>query len=472
MNWEWIVQQGLVAGDPSYYSSGKATAEEYAHAVSTAYLNTTDANRREFVDQLWSTGFYEGNKEYWYEDRSGEAGSLEAAALKMGGDAGVGAGTGEEGAGARFSIAGGAELWKNTDTGESYIVYRIPGTDDDPMYLRYLVPSESDLQSFFGPDQNISYNREVTNSSVEWGQTMGLGNTDALANTSENPFAAWSETLATSAKTQPWLLDDDYQALFAQAILEQRELRPDEIALTKWYSEHNEGQRSWMTKFHMDPLSAQQELEANRISAAEYMRSNGLNDIDQELVNYMADKWTQGDWTEQELQWQSKVLTDPYFAAEPLDTDLQKYIDDNSLSYSQTLDEANEVRDMVERWLGTNFGQWSDEQVNDWAGRFRNETDAEEKLMETLKDQKSALFPEYDREADYATISAPWRTMMRNMWGEVPNDSDNVLHQVIRMNDVTEAGQYLTEQGLARDNTTVTNNIQGALSRSFGGSAI
>jgi hypothetical protein len=138
---------------------------------------------------------------------------------------------------------------------------------------------------------------------------------------------------------------------------------------------------------------------------------------------------------------------------------------------TQTMDEGAEVREMVNRWLGTNFGQWTDAQVQEWAGRFRNENDAPERLMELLKDQKQALFPEYDREADYQSIAAPWRNMMTTMWGTLPQDSDTTLHSLINLNDAVEGGKMLTREGLNRGNQQVINNIQGALHTSFGGAA-
>jgi len=59
--------------------------------------------------------------------------------------------------------------------------------------------------------------------------------------------------------------------------------------------------------------------------------------------------------------------------------------------------------------------------------------------------------------------------MIRNMWGEVPDDSDTTLHEVIRMNDAGTAGEMLTKEGLARGNDQTVNTVQAALSRSFGG---
>jgi len=227
-----------------------------------------------------------------------------------------------------------------------------------------------------------------------------------------------------------------------------------------------------MSLYNSDPSEAAQVLTDNRTAQASYMLSVGMSDLDERLVDYMADQVSMGFWSGLEMQKQVRILSDPYFAGEPLDEEFQSYIEDNGISFDLTTDKETEVRNIVTQWLGTNFGDWDDETVASWAGRFRFEPDAKEELIETLKDQKSALFSGYDREADYATISAPWKTMMQNQWGEVPDDSDTTLHNIINMNSATDAGRFLTEEGLKRGNQTVVNSVQGAILNSFGGIAV
>lgn len=66
--WEWLVFYKLIEGDPNYYASGQATAAEYAHAIDIAMGQTRpgSANRKALVDRLWASGYYMGNKAYWY----------------------------------------------------------------------------------------------------------------------------------------------------------------------------------------------------------------------------------------------------------------------------------------------------------------------------------------------------------------------------------------------------------------------
>lgn len=466
MNWQWLIDQGLIQGNAAYYSEGRATAAEYNNAITTAYKNSSGAQRQQFVDMMWATGAFEGDPSYWYGDRTSEAASLGTAAESLA----PSMGTAQEGMDVpRFGIAGGAQLWKNTDTGQSYIIYQVPDTDGDPIYMRWTVPSEADVQSFFGPGQPVIYQRTVTNASDDWLNAVDFGSSTDIANVAENPFDGWSSTLSIESKSQPWILDDDYQTLLAMSVVENRMLTEAEIASTSWYSTHSEGERQWMLIQHSDPMTAQNNIDDGRISVRNLLQQSGVTDPDDQLVDFMADKLTMGQWTKQKLDQQILIMSDPYYKDEPLDTEFRNFISDNDISYTHTSDMENEVRSQVQRWLGTNFGNWSNEQVSEWAGKLRNDPNSAEALVDTLKTQREALFPGYDREADYETIASPWKTMMRNVWGEVPNDSDQTLQNIIRLNDAGEAGKLLTSEGLKRGNDNVVNSVQSALINSFGG---
>lgn len=434
-------------------SSSRTEIREYQTS-----LNDAGASPALVIDGIWGPKTQAAHDE-WGSEVSGEAGG--SATM----------GTGPEGGDPRFGVAGGAELWHDKTTGETYIVYMVPGTESDPVYTRWTVPSQEDVQSFFGPDQPITYAREIESNDPAWGDTIDFGSSDDIRNTSKSPFDSWASTLEAEGASQPWLYDDDYQKLLAMSIIEGRPLTEAEIQSTGWWQDHTSAERGWMLMQHGDPSEAQQSIDDNRIKQLQFLQDSGMSQANPDLANWMADKVTKGEWSAAEMQEQVRIMVDPYYSDRPLNGDLQDYIDDNSLAWDTTQDKETEVRNLVQRWLGTNFGNWDDKQISYWAGRIRNETDGQEVLMELLKDQKMALFPTYDREADYETIASPWRTMMRNAWGEVPNDSDQTLQSIINMNDAAEAGKYLTTEGINRGNEYVVNSVQGALNDSFGGNA-
>jgi len=393
MNWEWLVSEGLIQGDPAYYADGKASAEEINNAVETAYLSADEEQRKQVVDMAWESGGLSGDKSYWYENHGGEVQDFAAAVsgVRVEEDS-----TNEDlegtGTGARFGIPDGAQVWRNSDTGQAYLVYMVPGTEDDPAYMKWYIPDDESLQSFFGPDQPIKYDKDIAGSHDLWTDAVSFGTTNEIPPGNEAPFAAWTETLETESAVQPWILDDDYQKLFAMAIVEGRSLTEAELASTNWYSTHSVGERNWLRQYHGDPSSAQQTIDDNRLSYGEYMRDAGMGDVDDRLINYMADQVSKGLWTDIELQRQVQVLSDPYFEGATVDPALQNFIDDNSISYSQTRDQENEVRNTVERWLGTNFGKWDDSTVSGWANSL-GETSPSMSSMKPLSKMEASTMP-------------------------------------------------------------------------------
>jgi hypothetical protein len=217
--------------------------------------------------------------------------------------------------------------------------------------------------------------------------------------------------------------------------------------------------------FHGDPASAQQLVEDNKIRTLDALSASGVNNPSDELVDLMAQKLTTGDWSQTYYMNQIQAVSDPASGI-AIDNTLDDMVD-SSLDTTQAGEK--EVRDLVLKWLGPTYGVWDDDLVSEWAGKMRNDPDAELHLVEQLKDQKQAMFPGYGRESSYQTIAAPWKGFVQQMWGEQINESDPLFTEVINLNNAGEAGKLLTKEGITRGNDTVVNNVQMALNNSFGG---
>lgn len=366
---------------------------------------------------------------------------------------------------AKFNgIPGEPELWK-ADDGTSYLVYFAEGLDP-PLPMMWEVENESELEAFFGPGKEIVYDKEMTQAQIDSTGAMTWGTSTEIVDTEEDPLEGWASRWERERTVRPYLNDPEIYALYASTALEGRSVTQAELESTDWFQDHSEAERAWITTSASDPLTAQQMIEDNRVAAYDKLRAAGVADPPESLVNYMADQLTTGLWTNEHFNQQVAAVSDPESGID-IDAGITTALDGVEVDTTQEGEDA--VRALVKRWLGTNFGEWDDEQVAVWAGRLRNEDDAEAVLLETLKGQREALFPGYDREADYETIASPWRNMIRNSWGEVPDDSDILLQDIIRMNSAGEAGELLTKEGLKRGNDQTVNTVQAALSNSFGG---
>ena len=454
MDWTWLVSNGLIAGDPYYYAKGQATPDEVANAIETAYKNSTDANRKQLVDMMWGTGVFEGDKSYWYADRRDEVASLGQAAR----------GIVPEGGGQELLNAGGKPQVWNVN-GEAWLVHVTTSTDGTPLRLAWKVEDQEQLQSYFGPGKPIVYNATVSAMPPD---VLDFGMSTELANLTDDPVQAWINQLDVESKTQPWLLDPDYQALSLMAVLENHPLSEAEIASTDWWQNNTSAQRAWMKAYHGDPMTAQKMIDDGRIMARDLLEGAGVANPPDAVINFMADQLTMGEWSQAYFQNQLRAVSDPQSGIK-VDGELSALYDSGELDTTRKYE--TEVRNLYTQWLGPSFGEIDDATASEWAGKFRNDPDATVALTEALKDQKAALFPTCEREMSYESIVSPWRQFVRNAWGETPDENDPMFQSIVNMNNAADASKLLTKEGLMRRNQTVMNRVQSDLLSAFGGTA-
>lgn len=363
-----------------------------------------------------------------------------------------------------MSLPGNPELWKVG--GKDMLVYTVPDSFP-PIYMMWEVPDGEDLQSFFGPDQEIVYDQEMS-----WGEAkrqlgaLVFGTTDELANFDDDPFTSWAYMMETEAQSQPWIMEDDYQALIAMAILEGRTLTDAEIQSTNWWRNNSSAQREWMKLYHGDPEEANRRLEDNRALARQVLTDAGLTGFGEELVEFMADQVTMGNWSETYFNTQVSAISDPE----------SSYAIDEALSAFQeglgtTIEHEDTVTNLVNKWLGPAMGQWSEAEIAEWSGVLRNDPNGEQRLVEMLKNQRMALFPEYeDRNLSYQDIAQPWKNYGFAQWGQQMDETDDMFIQMVKNNDTTLNGQLLRQKGLKQGVGKVVDDANSALLSGTGGS--
>jgi len=386
MSWSWVVSEGLIQGDASYYD-GDPSASDLNNAVEVAYLAADDDQRKKLVDMLWESGSLSGDKTYWYTNRSGEVGDLANSysgytpPVETSGD--DVSGTDDDHLNeARFNgIPGNPELWKSDD-GTSYLVYFAEGMEP-PLPMMWKVENESELEAFFGPGKTITYDHQFTQAQIDSTGGMIWGTSTEIVDTEEDPLEGWASRWERERTVRPYLNDPEIYALYASAALEGRAVTTAELEASEWFQTHSEAERAWITTNASDPLTAQQMIEDNRVAAYDKLRKAGIAEPPTSMVDFMADQLTTGKWTSEMFDQQVKAVADPYSGI-AVDAGVTNAIGKGT--FDTTREEEDRVRATVRRWLGTNFGQWDDATVAEWAGKIRNEDDAAAVLEETLKD--------------------------------------------------------------------------------------
>lgn len=129
----------------------------------------------------------------------------------------------------------------------------------------------------------------------------------------------------------------------------------------------------------------------------------------------------------------------------------------------------DDVRSLATRWLGPVAGKWEDTKVREWAGRLRNDPDAETELVELLKQQRLALLPEYTNEnLTYDDIITPVRNLATQVWQQ-PMDDETMLIDLANMRDYSAMQEKLYREGLKRGVTAVRQQFEQDVLQATGG---
>ncbi len=348
----------------------------------------------------------------------------------------------------RFNgLPGQPEIWEID--GNAYVVYFAPDVEP-PVPLLYTVPSDEDLKSFFG-DATPKFDKKITMDQANQTGAIPFGSTDTIPATEGDPWAGFIERMDRARKTQPWLADPEVFSIISGAWLEGRPPEQWEFEGTDWWQNKTESERDWMWVSLRDPEEAARLTEDNYITVWEAFRSIGLDSVSDDLITYMAEQFTQGHWSKQYLEeQQAAVAGDP--SAVTMDTGLSAFMGEAGITVGDPSLGRNQVLDQFDRWLGPAFAP-SDKQIKEWSAKLRRDPQAGgDSLEQYLRGQRMALFPEYaDESLTYEDIASPWRNFASNIWGQTPDETDDVFQQVIRMNDSIEAGKLLRKEGLNRN---------------------
>ncbi len=361
-----------------------------------------------------------------------------------------------------LNIPGGGEVWKIG--GKTYVVYTVPGSQP-PVYMRWVIPA-NELEALFGPDVTPVYVRTIDDAAAAQLGMLDFGSSVELANFDDDPFLTWAQTMEVEAQSQPWILDDDYQALVAMAILEGRGLTEAEIQSTDWWRDHSKEEREWFKLFNGDPETAQSRLEDNRLRVLQSLLDAGVENPSEGLINYMADQVTMGAWTTTYFNTQLTAVADP-FSPHTLDPELEQYVVADT---GTTREGELTVENLVTKWLGPVHGQWDTALINEWAGKIRNDPDAVVALTDFLRSQRLVLFPEYENEnLTYQDIAAPWKGFVNSMWGQTADETDPLFATLLKNNDAHDNAQLLRKEGLTRGIGKIEQDAQEQMLTSTGG---
>lgn len=236
---------------------------------------------------------------------------------------------------------------------------------------------------------------------------------------------------------------------------------------TDWWQSHTAAQRQWLLLAASDPLTAAQLQRDTRNGVSDLLRLAGVADASDSVIDFIASRFTTGIWTEAYTSLQIRLLSDP-FAAGDLDPELARI----AAGLDTTRAQEDRVIQLVNTWIGPHMARWSKERIAEWAGRLRNDPDAEINLVDVLRNERKVLLPSYADDTwdnvSYADIVSPYRQLFSNVWARAADETDPFFLKVVNTNDHEEAARLLRSEGMDRGVEAVQLDALRGMLRSFG----
>ena len=364
------------------------------------------------------------------------------------------------------TIPAGGEIVKVND--KYYILYQVPESNFSISYEA----SEEDIKGLYP----IDFDKQVFDTLSE-AEFNGLGAIDfgniaelydpRYLTTGVTPWEGFIDYLDKEAELRPWLADEEMVFLLAEATLEGRTVTETEWKTTNWWRTHTQDERDWLLLSQGKSLSelpadALSKVQDDKIAIRNAMIEAGISNPPDDLINWVSNKYTTGEWSNVYTNDQISLVADPSKVGN-LDSNLQAYLAGDTIEYDTTRAGEDRIKQLYKRYLGPIFGDVSQTLIAEEAGKLRNDSDYELTLINKLTQQKKSIFPQYAEDITYEEFAAPWENFTTNQWGQQVDTSSDYFQEVLKLNDSTKASKYLTEKGLQLGVDKVVNEALDAL---------
>ena len=366
----------------------------------------------------------------------------------------------------------GAEVW-DVD-GTLYLAYAVPGAGDlytgSTIWMAYDVVG-NDLFEAGLLTAGFEYKGPNGSPSKSWFDSTAVlaGNTNQLIGMDSDPFASFVETYKEEALLRPWLLDNQFIELQAEAALEDRDISEAEWRATTWYQTHTQAERDWMDIELSDPSEAQRQRDDLELYYKNQLQGLGVNNVPDGLIQWVTNKNITGTWSDLKTAEQLQLFADPYKTGER-DIEMSNFIATSGFGdVDRTAAREKEVVELYRKWLGPSLGALTQEEVSSIAGRLRDDPDYEDALVNSLKQSRLAAFSNYTNpELTYEDIARPWRNLTTSVWGQNADETQGWWQEMVKSNDYSTAQTTLREKGLEQNINQVSVDASQALQNALG----
>ena len=332
---------------------------------------------------------------------------------------------------------------------------------------------EGDLRDFVYVDSSIS------NIAVD---IMGVG-TDGeegyIPAMGTDAITSFLDLVKSTAVDAPWWSDPDYIDEVGKAYIKWGD-NGYELFKTYGSTESGESHADILKKLGYDASTFDAWQEYSQDEDAFYGKVNDyktrLNEIvnakggtlTDEALTYAAEQWAWGRWSASKAATQVTKAVDE-FAFGELDTGFSSTLQGEG--FTKTTIGEGQVRDLMNTWLPESMHADYEAKLSEYAGQIRRNPSFKQQLIEQMKSDRYAMFPQYDKNVAWSRILAGKKSGASRVWGIDANNiksDDPVLLQILGENKPENEAELLRKAGLERGYAGTMADLNRAMVGSFG----
>lgn len=318
-----------------------------------------------------------------------------------------------------------------------------------------------------------SYSKEQWQSYEDAGTVYAAGDIFEIV---DNDFVIENtvNAIADVTANEPWSASQDFQNLVTSLIIEDPANWVSNLAINEDFKGilndygYDMNMYNRYRAYKGDELGKQKLLKES-LNTVKGMLLGLEADLDADTVNWIANKYASGAWSDDYLLQQLTGATQ-YGSIFTLDDDFQNVIDNGVVTMSNKGEE--EVKSLLDTWLPEELHAPYLNNISEYAGKFLNDPDFADTFVEQLKDERYAFNSTWDKEIPWQNIYNNAVTLAEGIWGVVPERGDATIDAILNESDLGKRKEMLRLEGLERGYVDVTGDLINAMGSSLGSGII
>ena len=318
-----------------------------------------------------------------------------------------------------------------------------------------------------------SYSKEQWQSYEDAGTVYAAGDIFEIV---DNDFVIENTVNAIKDVTanEPWSSSQDFQNLVTSLIIEDPANWVSNLAINEDFKGilndygYDMNMYNRYRAYKGDELGKQKLLKES-LNTVKGMLLGLEADLDADTINWAANKYASGAWSDDYLLQQLTGATQ-YGSIFTLDDDFQNVIDNGVVTMSNKGEE--EIKNLLDTWLPEELHAPYLNNISEYAGKFLNDPDFADTFVEQLKDERYAFNSTWDKEIPWQNIYNNAVTLAEGIWGVVPERGDATIDAILNESDLGKRKEMLRLEGLERGYVDVTGDLINAMGSSLGSGII